>query len=71
MKDYWIAFLLWFVFLLVPAFLFVAHMQEAGYFDSIGLWYTIYCAVGFTLPVAVILALFGKAAFWGWGRLRR
>ena len=71
MKEYWIAFSLWLAFLLLPAFLFTVHMQDAGYFDSLGLWYTIYCAAAFILPVAAILAFFGKAAFWRWGRLRR
>ena len=71
MREYRIAFLLWFALLLGPAYLFVTHMQLAGSFDSVGLWYTIYCAAGFALPVAAILAFFGKAAFWKWGRLRR
>ena len=53
MSEYRKAFLLWFTLLLVPAYLFVTHMQDAGFFDSIGLWYTICCAVAFALPAAV------------------
>jgi len=71
MHTYKFRFLCWFVLVCGPAFLFVTNMQKAGDFDDLGLWYTIYCTAGFALPVAAVLAYFGKLAFWGWGRLRR
>lgn len=71
MREYRRAFLVWFVLLLLPAYLFVVHMQDAGVWDDLGLWYTVYSAVILDALVAAVLAFFGKAGLWSWGRLRR
>jgi hypothetical protein len=65
-RRFWRWYAIWFVIALI----IVWRMQEAGLFDSIGLWYTIYSAAGFALPGAFICAVFGKAVWNYWGPRR-
>jgi hypothetical protein len=63
-------FLLWYVAWFVIAVYFVHRAQDAELIDSIGIWYTIYCAAGFALPAAFVCAAFGKH-IWSAFYLRR
>ena len=65
--KFWLWYVVWFVLALV----FVWRMQGAGLFDSIGVWYTLYCAAGLALPGAFICSVFGKHVWTYWGRPRR
>jgi hypothetical protein len=69
--EYRNSFLRWFIVLFAFAYFIVYELQEAGTFDSLGLWYTIYCAVGFSLPIAAVLAFFRDTKNSTWWRLRR
>jgi hypothetical protein len=71
MRQYWHYFLPLFVVLFVIAFFVVRNLQNAGDIDSVGLWYTIYCAAGFSLPIAAVLAVFGTTLFSDWWHIRR
>ena len=71
MHEFRNAFWRWFIVLFVIAIIFVRLGENAGYFDSVGFWYTIYCAAGIALPVAAMVAFFGKGLLWDWWRLRR
>ena len=66
MTKFWLWHAIWFVVALV----FVWRMQDAGLFDSIGLWYTVYSAAGLALSAALISAVFGKHVWTYWGPRR-
>ena len=65
------AFLCWYAIFFVLAFIVVRHMQDVMFFDSLGIWYTVYCAAGIALPGALIFAAFGKRLLADWSWLRR
>jgi hypothetical protein len=71
MREYWRYFFPLFIALFVIAFGVVESLQDAGALDSIGLWYTIYCAAAFSVPAAAVLAFFGDTLFSGWWKIRR
>ncbi len=54
-KLFWRAF--WAA--IVPMYFIVHYGQNHWGFDSIGTWYTVYCAVAFALLVAAVVALVG------------
>ena len=66
------AFLFWYAVSFVLAFPLVRHFEDIGVFDSIGIWYSIYCAAGVALPIALILVASAKGieqgSFWSWLR---
>ena len=41
---------------LLPAYAYVAHMQNVGRFDDIGMLYRWYCAVAFAIGAGVVAA---------------
>ena len=59
-----------YVVLFVLAFVLVRHVEGAGVFDGVGLWHSLYFAAGIALPIAAILALFGKTILSYWGPRR-
>lgn len=71
MREYWHYFWPLFIALFVLAFFVISTLQDAGDADSVGLWYTIYCAAGFSIPIAAVLALFGDTIFSDWWNMRR
>jgi hypothetical protein len=64
MREYWHYFWRSFIALFIIAFVVVSALQDAGDADSIGLWYTIHCAAGFS-ALAAVLALFGDTLIGG------
>ena len=66
-------FFIWYAASLVPAYLLVRHFQDAGTFDSIGIWYTVYCAAGLAIPIALVLTASTKGFMLGrpWRWIRR
>ena len=66
-------FFFWYAVSLVPAYLLVRQFQDAGTFDSVGIWYTIYCAAGLAIPIALVLTASTKRLMLGqsWWWLRR
>jgi hypothetical protein len=56
------------ILLLVVSFaaglIFQIIFQWLGHSDSLGLWYTIYCAIAYTVPVFIVL----KVGFWLYSR---
>ena len=40
---------------LVPMYLLVLYGQRHWGFDNIGTWYTVYCTVGFSLVLAIVV----------------
>ena len=71
MHEFRNSFLRWLVVLFVVAFFVVRELQDTGTFDDLGLWYTIYCAAGISLPVAAVLAFFRDVTDPSWWRIRR
>jgi hypothetical protein len=71
MREFCNAFWRWFVVFFVLAFIFVRLMESAGYFDSIGIWYSVYSAAGIALPIAAVFAIFGGSLLSTWWHLRR
>jgi len=69
MRKFLIQFACWLPVVCIPSYFFVDSMQSMGRFDSLGWWYTVYCTLGFAVPVAVAIGFFDH-----WvdaGRLRR
>ena len=71
MRSILLRFGCWLPVVCVPAYLFVDAMQDAGLFDNIGIWYTVYCTLGFAVPFAAFFAYFGKGVFSDGDGLRR
>ena len=71
MREYWRYFWPLMIVLFVITFCVVESLQDAGDVDSVGLWYTIYCAAAFSVPAAAVLAFFGDTLFSGWSKIRR
>ena len=71
MREYRKYFLRWFIVLFPVAYLVVRELQDSGDFDNFGIWYTIYCATGISLPIAALVAFFRDANDPRWWRLRR
>ena len=46
------------VALFFPALLIQLWLEKNNKVDSIGLWYSIYCALGYSLPIALLVGLF-------------
>ena len=46
--------------LVVPAFLVERHLEGAGLVDVLGLWYTVYCVLAFSMLVAAAMTLLRK-----------
>ena len=43
-------------FLFVPVLVFVRFIEAANPFDSLGWWYSVYVAIAFSVPVALLIA---------------
>ena len=71
MREFRNAFGRWFIAFFMLAFIFVRLMESAGYFDSIGIWYSLYSAAGIALPIAAVFALFGSSLLSSWWHSRR
>jgi len=73
MRAYRNLFLFWYAVSFILVFPLVRQFQNEGLFDSIGIWYSVYCAAGFALPVALILAAYTKQIMVGgsWWWIRR
>jgi len=57
MQDFLHAFWRWFVVLFVLALVFIFR---TGYFEGIGIWDGLYCALAIAVPGAGVCAFFGK-----------
>ena len=48
------------VFLFILFFSFEVWREQQGRADSIGIWYTIYCALIYTVPATIVAAILLK-----------
>jgi ABC-type polysaccharide/polyol phosphate export permease len=58
MHEFRNSFLRWLVVLFSIALVGVHELQGSVIFDDLGLWYTIYCAAGISIPLALVFAFF-------------
>ena len=71
MRRFLTRFGTWLPIVCIPSYFFVGAMQSAGRFDDLGWWYTIYCTLGFAVPVAIAIGFFDQRPDAEWWRLRR
>jgi len=68
MQDFLHAFWRWFVVLFVLALVLIFR---TGYFEGVGIWDGLYCALAIAVPGAGVCAFFGKNLLSGWWGIRR
>jgi hypothetical protein len=68
MQDFLHAFWGWFAVLFALALILVYRMD---FFEGVGVWDALYCALGIAVPAAAVCAFFGKNLLSGWWRIRR